>query len=89
MCVLMLWNQEKKEWYQVDPQSIPPDRSYLVFCEQNRTDVSTPECNEIDYHGHGWTVGTPHTKNTLCPRCQELVTLADCNHDKDKKCVDN
>jgi len=89
LCVLMLWNQDKECWYQVDPQSIPEDRFYLVLCEQNQPDVSNPVCNVPDYHEQGLGAGIPRTKNTLCPLCQELLSLVHGKQDIGKKCVDN
>jgi hypothetical protein len=38
----MLWNPESECWYSVDPQSIPEDRSFLIFCETCQIEKANP-----------------------------------------------
>lgn len=89
MCMLMLWNPELEDWYQVDPQSIPEDRSFLRFCDTYQTQKSSPLKTSPDYYEYGASIGIPHTLDTLCPKCQELISLVPGNQDTCKKYASN
>lgn len=75
MCTLMLWNPESDYWYPVDPQSIPEDRSFLIFCETCQIEKASPSESVPDYYGCGVSIGIPRRLDTLCPKCQELISL--------------
>lgn len=75
MGTLMLWNPESECWYSVDPQSIPEDRSFLIFCETCQIEKANPSESVPSYSECGVSIGIPRRLDTLCPKCRELISL--------------